>query len=99
MRHLATVLLFGVAIMTSSCHRGHPASATDCEAILDRLVDLELAQRGYADSALASRWHAMARARFSGDLASCRGRGLPSDALGCLARASSGEAAAHACFR
>jgi hypothetical protein len=99
MRRAALVLLMGLLAIIAACRRGHPASEAECAALLDRLVDLELEERGYRDAAISARWHDLARTRFRGELEACRGRALPAGALDCLARASSTEQAAHQCFR
>ena len=99
MRRAALSMALGFCVAIGGCRRGHPASEAECALLLDRMVDLELEERGFHDPALAAHWHAQARTRFREDLAACRGRALPPGALDCLGKAHSAERAAHDCFR
>jgi hypothetical protein len=95
---LPAALLLGAALV-ASCGGARPATEADCGALLDRLVELELAERGFHDPALLSRRQAEARTRFAPDLEACRGRRLPAAALDCATRAATAEAVAHGCLR
>jgi len=91
-------LLLLVLLLPAGCRRA-PLSAEDCRRILDRIVDLELAERGFRDPALAERRKNELRALFSPDLAACVGRRVRPDALACVARATSAEDLSHHCLR
>ena len=62
--------LAGLATL-GGCHR-HTATAADCRAILDRLVELELKEQGFHDPALVPRWQEELARRFDDDLRRCR---------------------------
>lgn len=74
------------------------ASIHDCEAILARIIVLELREQGYRDPALAARRAAELRTQFATDLARCVGRPLPASALECVKKAGSSEAISHHCL-
>jgi hypothetical protein len=78
--------------------RGRAATVEDCHAVLDRLVDLELAESGFHDPALAERWRSTLRARFANDLVRCEGRRVPSNLGVCLTAAQSPEEITHRCL-
>jgi hypothetical protein len=81
----------------AGCNR-HPATEEDCEAILHRLVDLELSESGYRDPILRTRWQNDLDHRFAGDLGRCRGREVRSSLRPCLATAQSSEEIIHHCL-
>jgi hypothetical protein len=91
-----------LALMTclavGGCHR-HLATAADCRAVLDRLVELELVESGYHDPALEPRWKAELARRFDDDLRRCRALHVPDDLGSCLARARNPEDIAHRCLK
>jgi hypothetical protein len=96
-RRLALAAGLGTLLAFAGCHR-HAASHADCRAVLDRLVDLELAESGYHDPALATRWRAELARRFEPDLARCRALRMRDDLAACLQRATSSEEIAHRCL-
>jgi hypothetical protein len=102
-RRLLASLALGAAVLGAvvlvSCGRTRTATESDCAALLDRLVELELVERGFHDPALVARWRTGAQAKFAPELAACRGRRLPSSALACAARATTAEEVAHRCLR
>jgi hypothetical protein len=81
----------------SGCNR-HPASDDECEAILHRLIDLELSESGYRDPVLRTRWQEDLVRRFSPDLNRCRGQKVRSSLWTCLATARSSEEIVHRCL-
>jgi len=93
---LVALLLFFAA--PTACG-GRRATREDCRLILDRLVDLELQERGFRDPALAARWRAQAEASHSADLAACEGQRIPRTALACVQSATNSEEISHQCFR
>lgn len=93
-RPLLLALLLGI----TAC-AGRPATQADCTALLDRLVELELAERGLHDAVLAERWKADARRRFAAELAACPGLSLPPQALSCAATAERSGQLVQRCLR
>jgi hypothetical protein len=93
---LAAVLAGGSLI--GGCHR-HVASAADCRAVLDRLVELELKESGYRDPALAPRWQQELARRFAADLRHCQALRVRDDLPGCLRVAENPEEIAHRCLK
>jgi len=89
--------LAGSAIV-GGCHR-HLASATDCLAVLDRLVEMELAESGYRDPALASRWQQELVRRFEADLRRCQTLRVRDGLTACLRDAKNAEEIAHRCLK
>jgi len=90
-------LVVGALLAASGCHR-RAASAADCDAILNRLVDLELTESGYGDPVVRARWQADLARRFAPDLARCRGLAVSTDLPGCLASARTSEEITHRCL-
>ncbi|HXU64036.1 MAG TPA: hypothetical protein VN962_20195 [Polyangia bacterium] len=91
---VATVLLAGLA----GCHH-HEASPADCRAILDRLVEMELAESGFHDPALVPRWQGELARRFDDDLRRCRSVRVRDDLPACLRDAQNPEQVAHRCMK
>ena len=87
---LASLVLLG------GCHR-HAATAADCRAILDRLVELELKEQGYRDPALVPRWKDELARRFEDDLVRCRTLRVSDSLTACLQAAQNAEEIAHRC--
>jgi hypothetical protein len=93
----AVTAVIAGSLGVTGCQR-HLASAQDCRAVLDRLVELELAASGYRDPALAPRWqHELAR-RFEPDLRRCQTLRLRGDLAACLQGARSAEEVAERCL-
>jgi hypothetical protein len=82
----------------SGCGRTR-ASAADCEKILDRIVEIELQERGFRDQALADRKRRELRETLSAQLKECQGKQLKPGALACVAKAKSAEEISHECLR
>lgn len=98
MRRFGFVVLLSTSVVVAGCHR-HVASAADCRALLDRLVELELKESGYRDPALGPRWqHELAR-RFEADLRRCRTLRVRDDLPGCLRAAQNPEEITHRCLK
>jgi hypothetical protein len=98
-RGLAHVLaaLAGLALL-AGCHR-HTATAGDCRAILDRLVEMELKESGFRDPALVPRWQEELARRFDDDLRRCRNIQVGDDLLACVRAAQNPEEIAHRCVK
>jgi len=98
---LSLGLMLEVAFATvglSAC-QGRRATAQDCDRIFDRLVEVELAERGLHDPVLLQRRAQVLRSSLVQERASCVGRPLPPAALDCIARAPNAEAVVHRCLR
>ena len=93
---LAAGLVGGSLI--GGCHR-HVASAADCRAVLDRLVELELKESGYRDPSLAPRWQSELARRFEADLRRCQTLRVRDDLSSCLSLAQNPEEIAHRCLK
>ena len=94
-------VIFVAAMLTSAlpaCRRTR-ASSPDCERILDRVVELELAERGFRDQALLDRKRREMRDGLAAQLKECEGKHLNSGALACIAKAKSTEEISHQCLR
>ena len=97
-RTITLVPLFLLLASLTACG-GRRATHEDCRQILDRLVDLELQERGFRDPALAARWRSQAAAAHAVDLAACEGQRIPRTALACVQAAANSEEVSHRCFR
>lgn len=78
---------------------GRRATAADCRSILDRIVELEIRERGFRDDALVARKREELATLFSAELRHCQGRTLPQGALACVREAKTSEAISHRCLR
>jgi len=94
---MKTTLLFLALGVTSCNHRR--ATREDCQQILDRIVALELRERGFRDSALLERKSNELRQTLAPELSQCWGRRLSEKALACIRTAESTEQLTHACLR
>jgi len=79
--------------------RSTRATPDECARILDRIVDLELHERGFRDPALASRKRDDVRRLLAPEIAECAGKPLRSGALACVEHATSTEQISHDCLR
>lgn len=79
--------------------RGRAATADDCRAILDRLIEIELVESGFHDPALAARWQTNLRQQLSPHLSACQGKRVPTDLPACLAQARTQEEITHRCLK
>jgi hypothetical protein len=91
---LAAVVLAAVPV---ACRREH-ATAPLCAAILDRIVELELAEQGFRDPALATQKKRELRMLLEPQLRSCVGRKMRHHALACVGNARSTEEISHVCL-
>lgn len=93
---------FAVALAVSAiaggCHR-RVATAADCRAVLDRMVELELEESGYRDPGLAPRWQQELARRFEADLRRCQTLRVRADLPSCLRAARNPEEIAHRCLK
>ena len=88
-------LLLGLA----GCGRRHVATQAECEAIVDRLVAMQIRQAGFRDPVLERKRADELRPRLAAQLAACRRLSLPDSVLTCARDATSPRALAHECLR
>jgi hypothetical protein len=79
--------------------RGSRATASECAQVLDKIVDLELSERGFRDPELARRKRDELRRALGSELAECTGKPIGTGALACVQRATSTEQVSHECLR
>jgi hypothetical protein len=75
------------------------ASAGDCRLLLDRIVAIELAERGFRDPVLLRRKQEDLARLLGRELKACEGRPLPREAKECARRAPTQEVLSHRCLR
>jgi hypothetical protein len=99
---MRTLLGFVVAaaslVLSSGCHTRR-ATAEDCAALLDRVVELDMKQSGYHDRVLLAKHQAALRARFASELDACTRMALPRGAMDCVADAKSVNDITARCLR
>ncbi len=95
MRTLLFIVTLGSAIGACQSRR---ATRQDCEAILERIVDIELQERGYRDPMLHEIKHTAFKKKLDAELERCVGKRLEQKALACVQSASTSEALTHDCF-
>lgn len=83
---------------TLGCER-HRASPQDCTRIFDRLVEVELLERGFHDPVLLERRARELERTLAPSLAACTGRPLPATAVDCIGDAPNAEALIHRCLK
>jgi hypothetical protein len=93
------ILAVGITLLAGAGCGGRRATADDCREILDRLVDLELQERGFRDPVVTGRSRAEAESAHAADLAACQGRRMPRAAMACVRAATSSEEMSHRCFK
>jgi hypothetical protein len=100
MRQLGRAFLLALvtAAVLAGCHQ-HTATDAECRAILDRLVEMELAESGFHDPTLVPRWQDELARRFVDDLQRCRTIQVREDLPGCLRAARNPEEIAHRCVK
>src|SRR5690606_14759020 len=84
-------------VVVAGCGR-RAATRADCEAILDRIVELELREQGFDDPPLEARTKSELREQFAASVAACEGKPLHPEALHCVGRAQSTEVLSHDCL-
>jgi len=87
-----------LACALSACS-GPRATADDCGAIFDRIVELELHEMGYRDPVLAERRRVELRRALAPELQRCVGRRLAPTARACVREARTAEDLTHRCLR
>jgi hypothetical protein len=94
----ATLGVIAVLMLTlSAC--GKRATPEDCGEIFDRIVEVELRERGFRDAALVDLKRKELRDVLAPELKECPGKRLKTGALACVRRATSAETMSHECLR
>ena len=91
-------LPLSLSLLAAGCSP-HRATDADCAEILDRIVEIELAERGFRDPALVELKKEELHRVLGPDLSQCEGRALPSGALACVRAAQSVEEITHRCLK
>ena len=81
----------------SAC--GKRATPEECGEIFDRIVEVELRERGFRDAALVDLKRKELRDVLAPELKECPGKRLEIGALVCVRRATSAETMSHECLR
>ncbi|MDD9944663.1 MAG: hypothetical protein OXU20_26695 [Myxococcales bacterium] len=98
MRPLASWLA-SVSLALLACgSEGDRATPSQCRAIFDRLVAIELREIGFVDDALTARRQRELAARYRNDIAACAGKSIKTDAMRCVRSAQSAEYLSHVCL-
>jgi hypothetical protein len=87
-----------VLVLVAFCG-SRPATQADCRQILDRIVDVELNERGFHDPALAARRREEAEAAYAADILRCVGGRIARGAMECVRSATTSEEISHRCLR
>jgi hypothetical protein len=95
---LLFTLLIGLIPGAVGC-RADRATAEDCGQVLDRIVELELTEKGFHDPALVDRKRQELRSLLQPELKQCQGQRLQPGALACVRQATSPEQISHQCLR
>ena len=95
---MKTLAAIASALLLAAC-TGERATPPACRAILDRIVELELSERGFRDPVLLQRKQEELRVLLGDELRRCEGRRLPPDALVCIQTATNNEDLSHRCLQ
>lgn len=96
MKRMAAIALLALAFV--GCRR-HRMSAQECSLVLDRIVELELSERGFRDPVLAKRRQSQLRSSLAPELDACEGRRVKREVASCVKAAKSAEEISHVCLR
>jgi hypothetical protein len=91
------MVLVALLATAGACRRDR-AQPRDCHAIFERLVELELEERGYRDPVALARAKERLGRELAARIASCEGRALPPNALACVRQARRAEEITHVCL-
>jgi hypothetical protein len=91
-------LTLALMLLVAACRSEH-ATKQACRAIVHRIVDLELRERGFRDHVLAQRKRNEIEHLFAPEIEQCTGKRLGRDALTCVELATNAEQISHQCLR
>jgi hypothetical protein len=98
-RAVLLVIALGLATAVGpGCRPARRATSVDCLQIFDRLVELEMDERGFRDEVAVIRTKERLRHELTTSIASCEGRPLSDNALACVRRAHRAEEITHVCL-
>lgn len=80
-----------VALVAVGACEVEPMGTTDCGALLDRIVALEVKRAGFDDAKLTRRWQETFRRTLVAELAHCAERQRDEENLECVSGARSAE--------
>jgi hypothetical protein len=98
-RLLGRLALLALLVSGSANCNVPRADEQSCDEIFDRIVALELRERGFRDPALQARKQRELRHTLAPELRQCAGKRLLTNALACVRRAKSTEEISHICLR
>jgi hypothetical protein len=99
---LRNIFRAGLLILALSAGVGckrQRATLADCREILDRVVELEMRERGFRDPVLLERKRQELRRVLEPDVYECQGKPISSGALACVRTAPNPEQISHHCLR
>lgn len=82
-----------------ACSGRHPATETECAALLDQVVALQLRQAGFRDQVLERARADELRPLLAPELAGCRRLQLAETTVACARKATTVRDLAHDCLR
>jgi len=94
---LFALVLVGSILGVSRC-KAERATPEDCEKLLDRIVELEMSERGFRDPVLLAQKQQDLRRALAPELRQCEGKRLKPDAIACTQQATSTEQISHRCL-
>lgn len=98
-RALSVLIWIAVAAAIGpACKPSRRATPGDCLEIFNRLVELEMDERGFRDNAAVARAKERLRRELAAPIARCEGRRLSETALACVHRAHRAEEVTHSCL-
>jgi hypothetical protein len=94
---LRTVATCAVAWTFIACNASR-ATRAECARILERIVEIELRERGYRDPLLKTLKHTELKRKLATELDACVGRPLNRSAMACVENAQEVEKLTHVCL-
>jgi hypothetical protein len=94
---LLALVLISAILGVSRC-KADRATSEDCEKMLDRIVELELSERGFRDPVLLAQKQQDLRRLLEPELRQCQGKRLKPATIECIAQATSTEQISHRCL-
>jgi hypothetical protein len=86
-------------LLLGGCTRRHPATDSECAALVDRMAAIELRQAGFRDPVLEKARADELRPLLAPELAACKRLALSPSTITCAQKATSARALAHDCLR
>ena len=97
-RFAKSLLVFAGLCFTLSGCSDRRANEADCRKIVHRIVELELEEMGFHDTALVEIRSEDLLRTYRYELPNCIGRPLSQAALACVAQAKTTEELSHSCL-